>query len=194
MSIDARASSGGVARALGFDVGQRAAWRDARGGASWAPLTGAVLTAGAYRGGKPLHETNDETWELMLHANLETARVSLSELVPQLIATGGGSIVVVGSRAALRPWESSGAAAYAAAKAALLALVQTVAAEVLEQGVRLNAVLPSTMDTPDNRRAMPQADASRWVALSSVSDVIRFLLSDAARDVSGALLPVYGRA
>lgn len=184
----------GVARPLGFDVGSRDGWRAARKATPWPALSGAVLTAGGYRGGKPLHETSDETWDLLCHMNLDTARVSLVELLPELISKGGGSIVVVGSRAGVRPWEAKGSAAYAATKAALLSLVQTVAEEALEQGVRVNAVLPSTMDTPDNRRAMPKADASRWVDTGSVSSVIQFLLSDAARDVSGALLPVYGRA
>lgn len=189
----------GLVRALGFDVSRRSAWQEARNeatraGSPWPRLGGAVLAAGGWRGGQPLQDTPDDTWQLMLEVNLETARASLAELIPELIAAGGGSVVVVGSRAALRPWESAGAAAYAAAKGALLALVQAVAAEVLEQGVRVNAVLPSTMDTPENRRAMPNADAARWVSTASMSSVIRFLLSDAARDVSGAVLPVYGRA
>jgi NAD(P)-dependent dehydrogenase (short-subunit alcohol dehydrogenase family) len=101
--------------------------------------------------------------------------------------------VLVGSRAALRPWESAGAAAYAASKAALVALSECVAAEVLAAGVRVNVVLPSTIDTPANRRAMPNADFTRWVAPDSLVEVVLFLLSDAARDVSGAALPVYGK-
>jgi NAD(P)-dependent dehydrogenase (short-subunit alcohol dehydrogenase family) len=76
----------------------------------------------------------------------------------------------------------------------VVALVRVVAAEVLEAGVRLNAVLPSTIDTAPNRAAMPDADASRWVEPDSIAAVIEFLLSDAARDVSGAVLPIYGRA
>jgi NAD(P)-dependent dehydrogenase (short-subunit alcohol dehydrogenase family) len=104
-----------------------------------------------------------------------------------------GSIVVVGSRAVERPWTSAGAAAYAAAKAAVVTMAETVATEVLEHGVRVNAILPSTMDTAANRAAMPDADPSRWVALSSAAAVIAFLFSDDARDVSGAAIPVYGR-
>jgi NAD(P)-dependent dehydrogenase (short-subunit alcohol dehydrogenase family) len=104
-----------------------------------------------------------------------------------------GSIVVVGSRAVHRPWTSGGAAAYAASKAAVVTMAETVAAEVLQDGVRINAILPSTMDTAANRAAMPDADPKKWVALSSAAAVIAFLFSDDARDVSGAALPVYGR-
>ncbi len=88
----------------------------------------------------------------------------------------------------------AGASAYTASKSALVGLAQVVAAEVVERGVRVNAVLPSTIDTPANRAAMPGADASKWVPLGSLAAVIAFLLSPDARDISGAAIPVYGRA
>jgi NAD(P)-dependent dehydrogenase (short-subunit alcohol dehydrogenase family) len=155
---------------------------------------GAVLTAGTWRGGKPLHEQADDAiWRAMLDANLETARASMQALLPGMVERGRGSIVLVGSTAAVRPWEQPRAAAYAASKAALLALAQAVAAEVLGAGVRVNVVLPSTIDTAANRASMPKADASRWVAPASLAEVIAFLISDASRDISGAALPVYGR-
>ncbi len=157
--------------------------------------TGAVLAAGGWAGGARLTEPAASTnWSKMLEQNLETARAALSALLPAMVRARRGSIVLVGSRAALRPWESGGAAAYAASKAAALAFAQAAAAEVLEDGVRVNAVLPSSIDTPSNRRAMPDADASRWVTPESLAYVIEFLLSDAARDISGAALPVYGRS
>ena len=157
--------------------------------------TGAALVAGGWQGGAPLHaESDDATWRAMIDMNLETVHASLRALVPGMVARGRGSLVVIGSRAVERPWSSAGAAAYAASKSALVALAQAVAAEVLERGVRLNAVLPSVLDTPANRRAMPDADPSRWVSTDSLSEVIAFLLSDAARDVSGAAIPVYGRS
>jgi NAD(P)-dependent dehydrogenase (short-subunit alcohol dehydrogenase family) len=156
--------------------------------------SGAVLVAGAYQGGKRVFEGDaDATFRAMLETNLESARVSLKALLGPMVSARRGSVVLVGSRAAVRPWESAGAAAYAVSKAAVIALVQASAAEVLDDGVRINAVLPSTIDTPQNRKAMPNADASRWVSTESLCDVIGFLLSDAARDVSGAALPVYGR-
>jgi NAD(P)-dependent dehydrogenase (short-subunit alcohol dehydrogenase family) len=155
----------------------------------------AALIAGAWRGGKPLHEeTSDDVWRTMLGANLETVHRSLRALLPAMVAQKRGSIVVVGSRAADQPSTSARSAAYAASKAAVVALAQAVAAEVLEHGVRLNAVMPSTLDTPANRAAMPKADASKWVTLASAAGVVAFLLGDASRDVSGAAVPVYGRA
>jgi NAD(P)-dependent dehydrogenase (short-subunit alcohol dehydrogenase family) len=164
-----------------------------------APPSLAALIAGAWRGGRPVHEElrgdpRDEAWRTMMSANLETVHRSLARLLPPMVAGKRGSIVVIGSRAAEQPWTSAGSAAYAASKSAVVALAQAVAAEVLEHGVRVNAILPSTMDTPANRAAMPKVDPARWVSLPSAAGVIAFLLSDAARDISGAALPVYGRA
>jgi NAD(P)-dependent dehydrogenase (short-subunit alcohol dehydrogenase family) len=155
----------------------------------------AALVAGGWAGGKPLHEeTSDETWRAMMTANLETVHRSLRAVLPAMVEQRSGSVVVVGSRAGDRPATSPRAAAYAASKAAVVALAQAAAAEVLDRGVRVNAVLPSTMDTPANRAAMPKADASKWVSLASAAGVIAFLLSDQARDISGAAVPIYGRA
>jgi NAD(P)-dependent dehydrogenase (short-subunit alcohol dehydrogenase family) len=155
----------------------------------------AALIAGTWRGGSPLHEEKDHAdWRAVMTANLETVHVSLARLLPAMVARKRGSVVVVGSRAAVDPSTSAGAAAYAAAKAAAVALSQAVAAEVLASSVRVNAILPSTMDTPANRAAMPKADPAKWVSLESAAGVVAFLLSDAARDISGAALPVYGRS
>jgi NAD(P)-dependent dehydrogenase (short-subunit alcohol dehydrogenase family) len=157
--------------------------------------SGAVLTAGGYAGGTRLFEDEGEAiWRRMIEQNLDSARLALAGLLPAMVAAGRGSVVLVGSRAAVRPWDSPGAAAYATSKAALVALAQAVAAEVLGDGVRVNVVLPSVIDTEANRKNMPAADPSTWVSRESLCDVIAFLLSDAARDVSGAALPVYGRA
>lgn len=186
----------GHAIASAFDVSAIGAWESliTQLKASGHAITGAVLAAGAWRGGQKLHEQSDTaTWQAMLNANLETARVSLQALLPGMVAQKRGSIVAIGSMAGVRPWEQGKSAAYAASKAATLALAQAVAAEVLADGVRVNVVLPSTIDTPANRAGMPKADASRWVQPESLGDVIAFLLSDAARDISGAALPVYGR-
>ena len=154
----------------------------------------AALIAGGWEGGKPLHEEEDGVYERLVRSNLDTAHRGLRALLGPMVAAKQGSIVVVGSRAALRPWTSTGAAVYAAAKSAVVALAEAAAAEVLADGVRINAILPSTMDTPANRAAMPKADPSTWVSLSSAAGVIAFLLSEDARDVSGAAIPVYGRA
>ena len=151
--------------------------------------------AGGWKGGAPFHqESSGEAWQAMLEINLETARRSLHAVLAGMVARKQGSVVLIGSRAVERPWESTGASAYAVAKSAVVTLARVVAAEVLEHGVRVNAVLPSVIDTEANRRAMPKADPSRWVAPRSLAQVIAFLLSDAARDISGAVLPVYGRS
>ena len=157
--------------------------------------TGAALIAGGWAGGTPVHEAKDDaSWVAMMKSNADTAYHAMHALLPGMVAAKGGSIVVVGSRAVERPWTSTGSAAYAASKAAVVTLAQTVAAEVLEHQVRINAVLPSTMDTPANRKAMPEADTTKWVSLPSAAGVIAFLLGEDARDVSGAVIPVYGRA
>ena len=187
----------GRAVAMNLEVGDVDAWKGAlaRIDKEVGPPAGAALIAGAWQGGTPLHaESDDRVWHAMIATNLETVHASLRALLPGMVARGKGSIVVIGSRAVERPWTSTSASAYGASKAAVVALAQTVAAEVLEKGVRVNAVLPSTLDTPANRRAMPDVDPSRWVTTDSAAGVIAFLLSDDARDVSGAAIPVYGRS
>ena len=157
-------------------------------------LSGAVLTAGAWRGGHPFHEPEAAAdYRSVMDANLEAAHVALRAILPGMVQRRRGSVVLIGSRSGVRPYDAPGEAAYAAAKAALTALGQAIAAEVLGHGVRVNLVLPSTIDTAANRAAMPDADHSRWVTTDSLGDVIRFLLSDQARDISGAAIPVYGR-
>ncbi|MBX3196891.1 MAG: SDR family NAD(P)-dependent oxidoreductase [Labilithrix sp.] len=192
------ASIGASAFAFASDFASDSAWgaaldaaKTALGGAP----THAALAAGAWAGGAPLHETRDDaTYQQMITTNVDSTYRALRALLPQMVAAKSGSIVVVGSRAVPRPWTSGGAAAYAAAKAAVVTIAQAVAEEVLSEGVRVNAILPSTMDTPANRAAMPDADASKWVSVASAAGVIAFLLSDDARDVSGAAIPIYGRA
>jgi NAD(P)-dependent dehydrogenase (short-subunit alcohol dehydrogenase family) len=187
----------GRAVALDLDVGDAEAWKGALGRieAELGPPVGAALIAGTWQGGTPLYaETDDGVWRAMIETNLGTTHASLRALLPGMVARKKGSVVVIGSRAVERPWTSASASAYGASKAAVVALAQTVAAEVLESGVRVNAILPSTLDTAANRRAMPDADPSRWVTTESAAGVIAFLLADEARDISGAAIPVYGRA
>jgi NAD(P)-dependent dehydrogenase (short-subunit alcohol dehydrogenase family) len=158
------------------------------------PIDGAVLIAGGWAGGKPLHASDDATLSSMIASNVDTAYRSLRAMLPGMVARKSGSVVVIGSRTVERPWTSANASQYAASKAAVVAMAQAVAAEVLNDGVRINAVLPSTMDTPANRKAMPDVDPAIWVSTDSCARVIAFLLSDDSRDVSGAAVPVYGRA
>lgn len=183
--------------ALGFDTSTAAAWSEARATAEakLGPATGAVLVAGGWQGGSPLHgRSDDAVWDAMKAMNLDSVHRALRCVLPGMVERKRGSIVAIGSRAAVLPGTSAGAAEYAATKAAVVALCQAVAAEVLEHGVRLNCVLPSTIDTPANRAAMPNVDPAKWVTAGSLAENIAFLLSDASRDVSGLALPVYGRA
>jgi NAD(P)-dependent dehydrogenase (short-subunit alcohol dehydrogenase family) len=109
-----------------------------------------------------------------------------------MLEQGGGSIVCVGTRAALQPF--SGAAGYISSKAAVIAFAQAVAVEYRDDGVRCNAILPSVIDTPGNRASMPNADFDRWVKPAEIAGVIAHLLSEDSAPISGAAIPVYGRA
>ncbi|MCZ7541735.1 MAG: SDR family oxidoreductase [Anaerolineae bacterium] len=149
-------------------------------------------TVGGYRAGTPVHETTLETWEFMLALNARSAFLISKAVIPPMLARGGGKIVHVAARAAL----SGGArqVAYSASKGAVVRLVETLAAELRHKGLNANCVLPGTIDTPQNRAEMPDADFSKWVAPEAIADVILFLASDAARAVNGAAVPVYGRS
>jgi NAD(P)-dependent dehydrogenase (short-subunit alcohol dehydrogenase family) len=156
------------------------------------PFDALVHLVGGFAGGEPLTETTDETWDGMMNINLRTAFCTMRAALKPMQAAGRGRIVAVGTRMAVEP--SPNFAAYAVSKAALVALVKNVAAEGKKFGVTANAVLPSTIDTPANRRAMPDADEFRWVTPEAVAKLIVYLTSDAAADISGAAIPIYGRA
>jgi NAD(P)-dependent dehydrogenase (short-subunit alcohol dehydrogenase family) len=196
--LNALASSLGAACVVAGDLASESTWREGMTRIErelGAAPSLAALVAGAWRGGRSVYEEEtDDVWRTMMSANLETVYRGLRALLPSMVANRRGSVVVVGSRAAVEPWTSGGAAAYAASKAAVVALAQAAAAEVRERGVRVNAILPSALDTPANRAAMPNADATKWVTLESAAGVVAFLLSDEARDIQGAALPVYGRS
>jgi NAD(P)-dependent dehydrogenase (short-subunit alcohol dehydrogenase family) len=130
-------------------------------------------------------------WERMLRMNVMTTASALRGVLGPMRQAKRGSVVVVGAGAAVRA--PAGMAAYAGAKAAVHRLVESAAEELKTEGVRVNAVLPSIIDTPQNRADMPDADTARWVTATEVSEAIAFLLSDAASGVTGALLPVAGR-
>lgn len=157
-----------------------------------APLTAVVNLVGGYAASGRVHETPVAEFEAQLRLNLRSAYVVTAAALPHLIAAGGGAVVCVGSRAAVRPFR--GAAGYIVSKAALLALVDTLAVEYRDDGVRVNAVLPSVIDTPANRAAQPTADHSRWVPPEQIAEVIAALCSGTFAATSGAHIPVYGRA
>jgi NAD(P)-dependent dehydrogenase (short-subunit alcohol dehydrogenase family) len=149
-------------------------------------------TVGGYRAGSPVHETPPETWDFMMSLNARSAFILSRAVVPQMLQQGSGKIVHVAARQALLGGRN--AAAYSASKAAVVRLVESMAAELRHKGLNVNCVLPGTIDTPDNREAMPGADFDRWVAPEAIADVILFLASDAARAINGAAVPVYGRS
>jgi len=156
----------------------------------------AVVVFDDLRTDGPLHHAlgAGDAFARAVTGNLEPVYRTLRALLPGMVAAREGSVVVMSSRLAQRPWEGAGAAEFTACKAATLALTQAVAQEVLESGVRVNAVLEGIVDEPGARAGMPHADHSRWVPLDALVAVIEFLLSDAARHISGAAIPLYGRS
>lgn len=157
-----------------------------------APLRGLVNLVGGFAAGGRVHETPLEDFERQFRLNLRPTYLVTQAAIPSLLEGGVGSIVCVGSRAALAPF--AGAAGYVASKAAVIAYAQAVSKEYLDDGIRCNAILPSVIDTPANRAAMPNADHDRWVKPAEIAAVIAHLLSPASAPTSGAAIPVYGRA
>lgn len=145
---------------------------------------------GGYRAGTPPHATSVETWDFMLDLNARTTFLLNRAVAPAMVAQGRGRIVNTASRSAF----SGGAndIAYAAAKSAVARITESMAAAYKQQGITVNAIVPGTIDTPENRAAMPKADPSRWVAPEAIAQVVLFLASAAAAPVNGALIPVYG--
>jgi NAD(P)-dependent dehydrogenase (short-subunit alcohol dehydrogenase family) len=158
-------------------------------------LRALVNLVGGFAVHERIHETPIETFEEQLRLNLRSTYLCAAAAVPAMLANdppARGAIVCVSSRAALQPFP--GAAGYVVSKAAVLALVDALDAEYRKDGIRVNAVLPSVIDTPFNRRSMPDADFDTWVHPDEIARVIAFLCSDAASATSGAHLPVYGQA
>lgn len=148
--------------------------------------------AGGFAMGPPIHETPDKDWDFMMNLNARTVFHTCRAVAPHLIAGGGGRIVNVSARAARAGVATMGP--YCASKAAVITLTETLSEELKGHGISVNCVLPGTLDTPQNRAAMPDADHHSWVPLEALADVIAFLASDAARAVTGAAVPVYGRS
>ena len=148
--------------------------------------------AGGFAMGPPLHETSDKDWDFMMDLNARTVFHCCRAVVPHLIAGGGGRIINVSARAALRGVGTMGP--YCASKAAVITLTEALSEELKDAGITVNCILPGTLDTPQNRAAMPDQDHARWVPLDALADVVLFLASDAARAVTGVAVPVYGRS
>jgi len=146
--------------------------------------------AGGFRMGSPVHETSDADWDFLMDINARTLLHAVRAVVPQMLAAGGGKIVNVGAFAAQKGVAQMGA--YVAAKSVVIRLTEAMAAELRDRNINVNCVLPTIIDTPENRAGMPKADPSRWLAPADLANVIVFLASDEARAIHGAALPVAG--
>lgn len=150
-----------------------------------------VNIAGGFQWEK-LENGDPETWDQLYAMNLRTAVVCCKAVLPAMLERGAGRIINIGAAAAAAR-TGAGMGAYAASKAGVQRLTESLADEVKDHGITVNAILPGTIDTPRNRADMPDADFSRWVAPQAIADVIVFLATDAARAVTGASIPVLGR-
>jgi len=161
-------------------------------GETGAPLRGLVNLVGGFAAGPRIEETPIDDFEKQFRVNLRATYLMTQAALRRMLDSGGGSIVCVGTRAALQPFK--GAAGYISSKAAVIAFSNAVAVEYKDDGIRCNTILPSVIDTPFNREAMPKADHDRWVKPAEIAGVIAFLLSADSAPTSGAAIPVYGRA
>jgi len=148
--------------------------------------------AGGFTMGSKLHETTDRDWDLMMDLNLRSILHTCRAVVPQLLGQGGGRIINVAARAAREGKAKMGP--YCTSKAAVITLTETLAAEHKFDNINANCILPGTIDTPENRKDMPDADHEKWVAPAALADVLTFLASDASRAITGAAIPVFGQS
>jgi NAD(P)-dependent dehydrogenase (short-subunit alcohol dehydrogenase family) len=146
-----------------------------------------VTGVGGFAGGA-LVETDRATWDRMLAINLTSAFTAARAVVPHMLGAGAGRVVMIASRAVVPP--AGGFIGYTVAKAGVIALMQALAQEVKSRGVTVNAVAPSTMDTPANRAAMPDADPRGWVPVTAVADVVASLAAESAGHVTGTLVQI----
>jgi NAD(P)-dependent dehydrogenase (short-subunit alcohol dehydrogenase family) len=149
-----------------------------------------VNTVGGYAGGKKLWEDDPGVLDRMLQLNLESGWILARVVVPVMLAQGHGAIVNVASKAGIE--HAAGNAAYAASKAAAVAMIDSLAEDLRGTGVRANTILPSIIDTEANRKAMPKANFAKWPRPEEIARVILFLCSDDAGLIHGAAIPVYG--
>jgi NAD(P)-dependent dehydrogenase (short-subunit alcohol dehydrogenase family) len=195
-ALDRLIESLGVAKGClplpGVDLGDPAACTAAASEVTrrLGPIDGLACTVGTFAMAG-IEDAGQDHWDLLFGANLRTALNMCRAVVPGMRERKAGSIVTVGAGVALKA--PAGMAAYAASKSAVLRLTESLAAELKGDGIRANCIMPSTLDTPQNRVAMPNADPSRWVTPMQAAEVMAFLLSDAGEAVNGAAIPVTGR-
>ena len=151
-----------------------------------------VNTVGGFSMGEPVHSISEETWQRMMDINVTSLLNAAAAFVPTMIESGGGKVITIGAKDGLVGMVNAGA--YSAAKAAVLRLTESMASELKQKNIQVNSVIPGIIDTPENRKDMPDADFKKWVSPEQVTDVIMFLASSSADAVSGAAIPVYGRS
>jgi NAD(P)-dependent dehydrogenase (short-subunit alcohol dehydrogenase family) len=149
-----------------------------------------VNIAGGFRSGSPVHETDPELWDFLMDLNARTVFNMARAIVPHMLQQKRGKVINIAARAALAGTKNQGA--YVASKSAVVRLTESMAAELKGHGINVNCILPGTIDTPENRRAMPNAAHEKWVPPTAIAGVILFLASDAASAIHGASIPVYG--
>jgi NAD(P)-dependent dehydrogenase (short-subunit alcohol dehydrogenase family) len=176
----------------GVDIGDAAAAKAtiAKAAEALGGLDALVNIAGAFRWEK-IADGGLETWDFLYNVNLRTAVAASRAALPFLAASKSGSIVNIGAMGAIRA--GTGMGAYAASKAGIFKLTEALAEELKEKDITVNAILPSIIDTPPNRADMPKANFAHWVTPAEIAGVIAFLISDDARAITGALIPVTGR-
>ena len=150
-----------------------------------------VNTVGGYRGGKPVHEADLADWDFLFNVNVRTTLLCCRAVVPQMLRQSRGKIINIASRDGLSG--SAGYAAYSASKSAVLRLTESLANELKASNINVNCIMPGTIDTPQNRVAVPNGDYTKWVEPQAIADVVAFLASDASRAINGAAIPVYGK-
>ncbi|MCG9128492.1 SDR family oxidoreductase [Candidatus Poribacteria bacterium] len=151
-----------------------------------------VNIVGGFVGGIPTAELEEDRWDFLMNLNLKSVFLCCKAVIPHMTERRSGKIVNVSARAGLKG--EAGMSAYCVSKGGVRTFTESLAAEVMDFGINVNCIMPSIMDTPMNREAMPDEDYSRWVKTDEVADVIYFLASDKASIINGAAIPVYGRA
>ena len=146
--------------------------------------------AGGFMMGEQVHETSDATWDFLMNLNTRSIVNTTSVIVPLMVAQGAGKIINVAARAASQGIAAMGV--YTASKAAVMRLTEAMAAELREQNINVNCIMPGTIDTPRNRQDMPDADHTKWVPPAQLASVVGFLASESAIAVHGAAIPVDG--
>jgi len=149
--------------------------------------------AGAYVGGKEVAETEEDQWDFMMATNLKSVFLCSKAVLPTMIRQNFGRIVSVAARPAVEKRLRVKSGAYAVSKAGVVVLTETMAEEVKKYDINVNCVMPSTIDTPNNRKNLVRTDSANWVKPEDIAKVILFLVSDDSKVISGTAIPVYGK-